>query len=59
MAQRLKSADCPICGKPMTMALSSGGKGPRTLRRVECDALSDDKTLGWIKSGLQPPKPSR
>jgi hypothetical protein len=39
--------------------LPPGGKGPRTLRCVECDPLGDDKTLEWLKSGLQPPKPPR
>jgi hypothetical protein len=43
----------------MEGALPPGGKGPRTLRCVECDPLGDEKTLEWLKSGLQPPKPPR
>jgi diguanylate cyclase (GGDEF)-like protein len=59
MGQFLKTADCPTCGRPMVMALPPGGKGPRTLRCVECDPSSDDKTVGWLRSGLRPPMPAR
>jgi hypothetical protein len=55
MGQLVKAADCPICGKPMVMALPPGGKGARILRCVECDPLGDEKIRGWLQSGLRPP----
>lgn len=40
----------------MVMALPPGGKGPRVLQCIECDALQDEKMKAWIKGGLQPPQ---
>jgi hypothetical protein len=56
MGQLLQKKDCPTCGKPMVMALPPGGKGPRVLQCIECDALQDEKMRAWIKGGLQPPQ---
>lgn len=58
MGQLFQSEDCPICGKPMVMALPPGGNGPRVLRCIECDPLADEKTKGWLRSGLRPPSGS-
>ncbi len=59
MGLLFQNKNCPICGKPMTMALPPGGVGPKALRCLECDPLRDEKSLAWVKSELQPPKPSR
>lgn len=52
MGQLLKTAECPICGKPMTMALPPGGDGPRILTCVDCDPLRDEKAKGWLAGDL-------
>jgi hypothetical protein len=52
MGQLFQKRDCPTCGKPMVMALPPGGKGPRALRCIECDPLSDEKTMGWMEGEL-------
>ena len=36
----------------LVMALPPGGKGPRALRCIECDPLSDEKTMGWMEGEL-------
>jgi hypothetical protein len=43
----------------LILALPPGGKGPRTLRCMDCeqpDPLKTDRAKGWLKSELQPPK---
>jgi hypothetical protein len=55
MGQLFQSGDCPLCGKPMVMALPPGGKGPRVLRCLECDPLRNEKIKAWANSPLVPP----
>jgi hypothetical protein len=41
------------------VASAPGGEGRRTLRCSECeslDPLKTEKTMGWLKGELQPPK---
>jgi hypothetical protein len=55
MGQLFQSKDCPICGKPMVMALPPGGKGSRILTCIECDGpdpLRDKRASGWLKGEL-------
>jgi hypothetical protein len=50
---------CPKCGANLTLTLPAVGTGRRTLQCFECDRpdpMKTDKAMGWIKSGLQPPK---
>jgi hypothetical protein len=50
---------CPECGAFLILALPPGGKGPRTLRCMDCeqpDPFKTDRAKGWLKSELQPPK---
>ena len=50
---------CPHCGAALILALPPGGNGPRTLQCLDCDGpdpLKTDKTTGWLKGELQPPK---
>ncbi|OPH84516.1 hypothetical protein B2M20_00670 [Nitrobacter vulgaris] len=58
MGQLLKTTNCPICRKPMTMALPPGGKGPRVLTCVDCDWLRDETAKSWLSGdlGRDPPK---
>jgi len=50
---------CPNCGAHLVLALPPGGQGPRTFLCPDCsqpDPLKTEKVMGWINSGLQPPK---
>ena len=54
-----KRPTCPDCGADMILALPVGGKGPRTFQCLDCDQpdpLTTERTIGWLKSELQPPK---
>ncbi len=53
---------CPHCGAYQTLALPPGGKGKRTFQCFDCDGpdpLTTEKTMGWLKGELQPPKDPR
>src|ERR1700722_12939638 len=50
---------CPQCGSLMSLVLAPGGKGPRSLRCLQCEGLDPLKAIevaGWLKGELQPPK---
>jgi hypothetical protein len=50
---------CPKCGANLTLVLPHGGKGQRTFQCFDCDRpdpMETEKAMGWIKSGLQPPR---
>jgi hypothetical protein len=43
----------------MSLKLAPGGKGPRSLRCEQCEALDPlkaDEVAGWLKGELRPPK---
>jgi hypothetical protein len=51
---------CPSCGAYLTLAFPPGGK--RTFLCFDCDGpdpLTTEKTTGWLKGELQPPKDPR
>jgi len=59
MEQAHKAIRCPQCGSPKGLALGPGGKGPRSLRCLQCEGLDPRKArdiVGWFKGELQPPK---
>jgi hypothetical protein len=50
---------CPHCGSAMVLVLQPGGKGPRTLKCLDCerfDPLRAGTATGWFRGELQPPK---
>jgi hypothetical protein len=59
MGQLLEKRDCPICGKPMILALPHSGKGRRVLQCQMCDQpdpIDDDEVTGWLKGELRAPR---
>ena len=49
-------------GTYLTLALPPGGKGKRTFQCFDCDGpdpLTTERTMGWLKGELQPPKDDR
>jgi hypothetical protein len=50
---------CPHCRAYLTWALPQGGNGKRTFQCLNCDGpdpMKTEKTTGWLKGELQPPK---
>src|SRR6516165_9218311 len=48
---------CPICGAYLVLA--SGGNGKPAAQCFACDGpdpMKTDKTIGWLKGELRPPK---
>jgi hypothetical protein len=59
MEQPHKAIRCPQCGSLMSLASAPGGKGPRSMRCLQCEGLDPLKASevgGWLKGELQPPK---
>jgi phage FluMu protein Com len=57
MGQAYRSERCEHCGT--LTVLVAPGKGPRTLRCLECDKIDPlklHKIAGWIEGELRPPK---
>ena len=50
---------CPHCGAYLTWALPQGGNTKRTFQCLNCDGpdpMKTERTSGWLKGELQPPK---
>jgi hypothetical protein len=59
MEQRHQAIGCAQCGSLMSLKLAPGGKGLRSLRCEQCEALDTlkaDGVAGWLKGELRPPK---